>query len=138
MEILGEIREPAVIESLLPLMDFVGGQIGMMQLREEHRKNICLAVEEALKNILYHGSFTGDTDVKIAFRLDNLGRFQIVISDYGAPFNMLLSEVLLDGETNQEKDVPPVSTKVMKRVIKDIEYKRIENKNILTFTIPRL
>jgi hypothetical protein len=51
---------------------------------------------------------------------------------------MLLSEVLLDGETNQEKDVPPVSTKVMKRVIKDIEYKRIENKNILTFTIPRL
>jgi len=138
MEILGEIQKPASIESLSSLMGFVENQIGMMQFRDEHRKNICLAVEEALNNILYHGDIDRGTDINIAFKLDNLGRFLIVITDYGAPFNMLLSDVLPDEMKGSKKDRPAISTRIMKRVVKDIEYKRLENKNILTFTIPRL
>ncbi len=138
MEILGEIKRPAVVESLMPLMDFVENQIGFMNFKDEHIKNICLAVEEALKNTLYHGKFSGDTEITITFRLDNLGRFQIVISDHGAPFNMLLADVLPEEYGDSKGDKPSISTKVIKRVIKDIEYKRIENKNVLTFTIPRL
>ncbi len=138
MEILGEIKRPAAVESLMPLMDFVENQIGLMHFKEEQRKSICLAVEEALKNTLYHGNFTGDTEITITFRLDNLGRFQIVISDHGTPFNMLLADVLPEEYGHDRGDRPSISTKVMKRVIKDIEYKRIENKNVLTFTVPRL
>ncbi|HOV90894.1 MAG TPA: ATP-binding protein [Syntrophorhabdaceae bacterium] len=138
MEILGEVKKPAVIESLIPLMGFVENHIGFMNFKDEQCKDICLAVEEALKNTLYHGNFTGDTEITITFRLDNLGRFQIVISDHGAPFNMLLADVLPEEYGHVKGDKPSISTKVMKRVIKDIEYKRIENKNVLTFTVPRL
>lgn len=138
MELLGEIEKPASIDSLPFLMEFVENQIGIMSFSEEKKKNICLAVEEALKNIFYHGRALEGTNINITFKLDNFGRFQIVITDRGAPFNMLLEEVIWDEDKSKDKDTPQISTKNIKRAIKDIEYKRIEQMNVLTFTIPNL
>ncbi len=133
METLAQIKKPATTEALPSLMDFVKEQIGMMQFSDEKKADICLAVEEALKNILYYGRCLENTEIDITFKLDNFGRFLIIITDSGAPFNMLLSDVLPGEEKTAD-----VSTKIIKRVIKDLEYKRFENKNILTFTIPNL
>jgi len=133
METLAEIKKPAKIDALPLLMDFVKDQIGMMQFTDERKTDICLAVEEALKNILYHGRCLENTEINITFKLDNFGRFLIIITDHGAPFNMLLSDVLPG-----EEKTSGVSTKIIKKVIKDLEYKRFENMNILTFTIPNL
>ncbi|MCX7966066.1 MAG: ATP-binding protein [Syntrophorhabdaceae bacterium] len=138
MEKLAEITRPASKDSLPLLMDFVRDQIWNMEFTEERKKDICNAVEEALLNIFYYGKALENTEINITFKLDNFGRFLIIITDFGAPFNMLLREAFPDEEEAQKINAPPFSIKVMKRVIKDLEYKRIENMNILTFTIPRL
>lgn len=138
MEILAEIKKPAIVDSMPSLMDFVKDQILNMQLTDERKQDICRAVEEALINILYYGSSLENTEINITFKLDNFGRFMIVITDYGAPFNMLIKDAFSDEEVLSKKDIPPFSTKVIKKAIKDLEYKRIENMNILTFTIPNL
>lgn len=110
METLAEIKKPAMVDALPALMDFVRDQIGMMQFTDERKVDICLAVEEALKNILYYGRCLENTEVSITFKLDNFGRFLIIITDHGAPFNMLLSDVLPG-----EEKISGVSTKIIKK-----------------------
>lgn len=134
MELIEEIQKPANIDSLPFLLDFVASRAEMLGFKDEKKTNVCLAIEEALNNIIFHGEPDENKEINIAFKLDNLGRLLIVITDSGAPFNMLLSDVIPE-EKSVKDSRPAISTKIMKKVIKDIEYKRIEGKNCLTFTI---
>jgi len=135
MKVLGETSHPAREDSVPYLVEFVSEHAKNTGFPDQRLREIDLSLKEALGNILRFPCGDGDYEIRIACVLDNAGRFVIIISDNGVPFNVLLeTDAFLASDVALASDQRP-SMKVMKRFIGNIEYKRFENKNILTFIV---
>lgn len=138
MKVLGETSHPAHEDSVPYLIEFVSEHAKNLGFPDQKVREIDLSLREALSNILRFSCGDGHYELRIVCSLDNAGRFVLIISDNGEPFNMLLeSDPFLTPDAALASDQKP-STKIMKRLIKNIEYKRFENKNVLTFTVPAM
>ncbi len=135
MKALGEILHPAHEDSVPHLAGFVAGHARSAGFPDQRVREIELSLKEAISNILRFSCSDGDCEIRIICSLDNAGRFALIISDNGKPFNVLLeADPFLTPDAALASDQRP-STKIMKRSIGNIEYKRFENKNILTFIV---
>jgi len=133
MEPLGEISRPANEGSVPDLAEFISERMKDSGFPDQRIQEIVLSMKEAIGNILRFSCGGGDREVQLACSLDNAGRFAITISDNGGPFNMLLeADTFLTPDDALTSGQRP-STKVMKRFIGNIEYKRSENRNVLSF-----
>ena len=59
----------------------------------------------------------------------------ISIVDTGDPFNILLADVVFAGEEPGDSGEKGIGAADKKRMIDNIEYKRVEQENMLTFTV---
>jgi len=66
---------------------------------------------------------------------DHWGKLMIVISDTGKPFNILLADIVFQGEKTPVNEARRDSARLIKRMIDNIEQKRADNTNILTFNV---
>jgi len=132
-----EITRPAHSDSVTPLVEFVSTQAWEAGFDDERIKDIGLAVKEAVENTLHFAGCDGSGDIRISCTVHDSGAFIVNISDTGAPFNMLLASTFPEaGDFVDNKEKP--STKLMKKGVKNIEYRRDASRNILIFTVPRL
>lgn len=135
MKVLGETIHPAHEDSVPLLAEFVAEHAKNTGFPDQRMREIDLSLKEALSNILRFSCGDGDYEIRISCVLDNAGRFVIIISDNGGPFNVLFeTDTFLASDVASASDQRP-SMKVMKRFIGNIEYKRFENKNVLTFIV---
>jgi len=135
MKVLGETSHPAREDSVPYLIEFVSEHAKNMGFPDQKLKEIDLSLKEALGNILRFSCVDEHFEIRIVCSLDNAGRFVLIISDNGEPFNVFLeADPFLTPDAASASDQRP-STKIMKRFIGNIEYKRFENKNILTFIV---
>ena len=74
-------------------------------------------------------------EIKIACRHDAWGKLVIVIVDSGAPLNILLSDAVFPGEEPTGDATLRASARLIKRLIDNIEYKRVDNENTLSFFV---
>ncbi len=132
-----EIVQPAKEEAIPALVEFTTTQAWEAGFDDERIRGIGLAVDEALRNILEFARFDGDGEIRVSISTHDSGAMIIHIVDNGAPFNMLLAGTFPEVEKALESDPMP-STKVMKKAIKNIEYIRGTNKNMLIFTVSPL
>jgi anti-sigma regulatory factor (Ser/Thr protein kinase) len=129
-----EITQPALADAIPTLVEFVSTHAWEAGFGDERIREIGLAVEEALQNIVSFACADGQGEIRINCTVHDSGALLIDIVDTGAPFNMLLVDTFPETKDFFEPEKSP-STKIMKKVIKNIEYRRGSNRNTLVFTI---
>ena len=129
-----EMIKPALTDEIPALVTFVSSHAWEAGFEDERIREIGRAVEEALQNIVRFACPNGRGEIHIACDVHESGALIITIVDTGKPFNMLLVGTFPETEDFFEPGKAP-STSVMKKVIKNIEYRRGSDRNTLVFTI---
>lgn len=131
-----ELAERSSFDAVPRFKAFVLEHAGEAGFEKERITDIGEAVEEALGNIVTFSCPEGEGEIKVACTVHEMGSLIVNIIDTGKPFNMLFFTTFPEAEGEGDKARRP-STAVMKRVLKNIEYRRDANRNILIFTVPR-
>jgi hypothetical protein len=98
-------------------------------------RELGLAIQEAVQNIIEFACPDGKGEITITCEFVDSGAMLIHVWDTGVPFNMLLAGTFPEVEAiAKHEKIPP--TKMLKKAVKNIEYIRGTNKNILILTIP--
>ena len=129
-----EMIKPALTDEIPALVTFVSSHAWEAGFEDERIREIGRAVEEALQNIVRFACPNGRSEIHIACDVHESGALIITIVDTGKPFNMLLVGTFPETEDFFEPGKAP-SISVMKKVIKNIEYRRGSDRNTLVFTI---
>ena len=131
-----EITKPARLDVIPALVEFVSTHAWEAGFDDEKIGLINLAVEEALGNIVRFACCEGESEITISCNVHESGAIIIHITDTGVPFNMLIASSFPEaGDFAKQGQIP--STKMMKKGIGNIEYRRAANKNMLIFTVLR-
>jgi serine/threonine-protein kinase RsbW len=133
-ELPDEITKSALADEIPALVTFVSTHAWEAGFEEERIREIGCAVEEALQNIVRFACPNGTGEIRMSCDVHDSGALIITIVDTGKPFNMLLVGTFPETEDFFEPGKTP-STRVMKKVIKNIEYRRGSDRNTLVFTI---
>ena len=133
-ELPNEVTKLALANEIPALVTFVSTHAWEAGFEDERIREIGGAVEEALLNIVRFACPTGTDEISISCDVHDSGTLIITIVDTGKPFNMLLVGTFPETEDFFEPGKEP-STKVMKQVVKNIEYRRGSDRNTLVFTI---
>jgi serine/threonine-protein kinase RsbW len=138
-EMRHEVTVAARPESIPHLVDFVSSHARDMAFNDTRIEQISGALEEALGNIIRFACPQGDEEIKVTCDAHEMGALVVNIVDSGVPFNMLAVSTFpeIAGDSPDAASLP--STKTMKRIVKDIEYRRDgENRrNILAWVVSK-
>jgi len=98
----------------------------------KHSFNINLALEEAVTNVINY-AFEDDNEhlINLDFSLENR-ELKITITDDGIEFNPLLKEDPNTELSLEERKIGGLGIFFVKNIMDNIDYERINNKNILT------
>lgn len=130
-----KIIQPAIPDSIPALVEFVSVQVFEAGMEDEKVRAVELAIQEVLQNIVEFACPDGKGEISISCEFVDSGALLIHIWDTGKPFNMLLAGTFPEvEEISKHEKIPP--TKMLKKAVKNIEYIRGTNKNILILTIP--
>jgi serine/threonine-protein kinase RsbW len=129
-----EMIKPALVDAVPALVEFVSTHAWEAGFGDERIREIGRAVEEALQNIVRFACPDGAGEIRMSCDVHDSGALIITIVDTGKPFNMLLAGTFPEAEDFFEPGKTP-STRIMKKVIKNIEYRRGSDRNTLVFTI---
>lgn len=134
-----EITAPAQQDSIPRLLDFVCAHAHDMAFDGKRIEQIGLALKETLDNIVRFSCPTGREEIRITCRAHEMGALLVNIVDTGVPFNMLVLSAFpeIAGDCPTPQEMP--STGIMKKVVKDIEYRRDgDNRtNILAWVVSK-
>jgi anti-sigma regulatory factor (Ser/Thr protein kinase) len=137
--VIDELTRPAEIESVPQFLRFAAAIERAEGFDDERIKEIETALKEALTMIVKNGEKNPGGDIVLTCKRDPWGKLMIVISDTGEPFNILLADVVFFGEKEPVDPTRRDSARLIKRLIDNVEQKRVDNTNMLTFTVvPRL
>ena len=132
-----KITLPARADSIPHLIDFVSSYAQDMAFKDKRIGEVALALEEALGNIIRFACPAGSEEISITCDAHEMGALLVDIVDSGVPFNMLVLSTFPETAIDLSSPDQIPSTKTMKRVVKNIEYRRDgENKtNILAWVV---
>jgi len=133
--IIAEMSRPGQAENIPELIEFVEGVERAQGFPQERIDEIRLALQEAFTNVLEHSYRKKDGDIQVTCKHDPWGKFMIVISDSGEPSNVLLADVVFAGENDPVDQKKKASAKLIKKMIDNVEYKRVDQLNVLTFSV---
>lgn len=133
----GEIARPARPEAVSEIIEFVCAYAADMAFGEERIRDLGLALEETLGNILRFACPRGTEEICVTCDTNDMGALLVNIVDSGVPFNMLVMSAFPETvvDASRMRDLPP--TKALKRAVKDIEYRRdgARKTNILAWVV---
>lgn len=122
---------PATLDLLPKIMSWVRAHIDKTELDTLAEKQIELALEEAIVNIINHAE--SDKDFSISCNLQARRQIEFVLTDTGQPFNPLTHQSKTNLEiTLQEREEGGLGLIFMKKYMDGIFYRREDEKNILT------
>jgi serine/threonine-protein kinase RsbW len=132
-----EITVPATSEGIQTIIDFVSSHALEMVFEQKRVDQISQALQEALGNIVRFACPEGTEQIKVTCSAHEMGALLVDIVDSGVPFNMLVVSTFPETADDYADPASIPSTKLMKRFIKNIEYRRDgENKaNILAWVV---
>lgn len=124
-DIPDEMKLPAQVGSIPALIDFVARHAREVGIDEGRTDQIATAIEEALLNIVSFASDEGTGEIEIRCGVFGEDKFLIDIVDSCKPFNMLAATSFPETEDFAEgSDIHRLSTMKLKKIIKNIEYRR--------------
>jgi anti-sigma regulatory factor (Ser/Thr protein kinase) len=123
-------------DSIPAIMQFVSAFAEKQEFLEVRIKEVGWALEEALGNVVEYSCGPEGGNISIYCTMNNVGQLIVAISDEGKPFNMLMaSDPLFDSDLPDGKRP---STRKMRRYASNVEARRSEGKNVLTFAVSRV
>lgn len=135
-ELPEKMTKKAETASIPELLEFTSSHARECGFQGEIAEGIKLAVEEVLQNILRFSCKDGQGEISVSCSVYDSDSFIITVTDTGPSFNMLLASTFPEARDFSESGEIP-STKMMKRYIRNIEYKRGTNENMLIFIVSR-
>ena len=137
--VIGEMSRSAEMAALPELLEFVSSIERQEGFSDERIGEIGLALREAFTNIVSSAESNKGSDIIVTCKHDPWGKLVIVIVDTAKPFNILLADIVFQGEGSPVDERRKDAARLIKRMIDNIEQKRVDETNILTFTVsPRL
>jgi anti-sigma regulatory factor (Ser/Thr protein kinase) len=133
-ELAHEMTQQALPTTIPLFIEFVHQHAWETGCDETRIQEIGLAVQEALQNIITFACTDGAGKISLSCTTQDSGALIITMVDTGAPFNMLLADTFSETADFFEPGKIP-STNLMKKAIKNIEYRRGADRNTLVFTI---
>jgi anti-sigma regulatory factor (Ser/Thr protein kinase) len=132
-ELKAEIALRTDEESLLRLTHFVCAHAWEAGFENGRIEEIRIATYETLKNIRDRAYEGRDGEISVACSVTDAGVLIVTFTDYGRPYNMLLADISPDPEERIKKINE--SVRLIKRIVKNVEYRRDSFRNIIIFTI---
>jgi serine/threonine-protein kinase RsbW len=127
---------PATAGSISAFSQFVRGGAVAVGVAEEECEKLELILEEILINVARY-AYTPETGaVEVAYAPAGPSKLRVEIADFGRVFNPLevdppdLSRGLAD------RPIGGLGVFLVRRMVDSIDYRREENRNILSFTFP--
>lgn len=131
MHIPSRIKLQAKLENLEHFIDFVSVCANKQEVDKKRIVEIEISTEEALVNIFNYAYRDIEGDVEVICKSDD-DKFIIEIEDSGVPFNLLS---LKEPDTSldiSERKIGGLGIFLIKKLMTDVQYRREENKNVLT------
>jgi len=133
--IIGQISRPVGMSSVPELVEFVSSVERKEGFSEGRIGEVEVAVREALTTIVQRAAEGQSGDITIICKHDHWGKLMVSIEDRGEAFNILLADVVFQGEENPVDEKRKVSARLIKKMIDNIEQKRVDETNVLTFVV---
>jgi len=133
--IIGDISRPAAMSSVPELVEFVSSVERKEGFSEGRIDEVEMAVREALTTIIQATAGGQSGDITITCRHDHWGKLMVTIEDRGEAFNILLADIVFQGEKDPVDEKRRASARLIKKMIDNIEQKRVDATNVLTFVV---
>jgi serine/threonine-protein kinase RsbW len=137
MHIFPSIKLPAKLENLEHLIEFVSVCANKQGIDQKKIIEIEISTEEALVNIFNYAYHDTDGDVTVVCKSDDNDKFMIEIEDSGVPFNVLSLKEPDTALDISERKIGGLGIFLMRKLMDDIQYKRAENRNVLTLVVSK-
>jgi len=135
MDLLLQIKLPAVLENLTQFIESVSDCARAQGFGQKRLSQIEVAMDEALVNIVHYSYPDKSGDAEVVCSIDDKNRFIIEIMDWGLPFNVLsLDEPDLISDISERK-VGGVGVFIIRKLMDDVKYRYEDNKNILVLIV---
>lgn len=126
------------VEAKMELIDQMINPIisSLEEIKVDHKKiyQINLALEEILVNISKYAYPGNEGIIDISFEIsDNPKQLKVVIKDKGKDFNPLEKEDPDLDESVEKRKIGGLGIYIVKNMVDDIKYQRLNNENILEF-----
>ncbi len=122
---------PARAESLDEVIEFISAQTEEGGFAPKRTFEIQLAVEEAFVNISNYAYPDQDGDVEIACETDSNGALAITMTDSGMAFDLLSASAPSLDEDVSEREIGGLGIFLIKKVMDQVTYQRVDGKNVL-------
>ena len=119
-------------EEISAAIEFVRAYLKRGNFSEDCECSLAVAFDEMLSNIIHHGyNDTSEHNIKIT--LSSKGKnFIGIIEDDGVEFNPLLHPEADTSLPLSERELGGLGIHLVRNMMDKIEYKRTQNKNVLT------
>lgn len=113
-------------------LDFVCAHAWDVGFEEKRIEDIRVALGEVLKSIRIKSYEGREGEVRVECNNLDGNILTITVIDYGRPFNLLISDISFD-----EEDRMDISARKVKKLIKNVEYRRDRERNLIIFSLCR-
>lgn len=119
-----------VLSNLPIILEFIEDRMNDAKVSGKTVMQVCLAVEEIVTNIIFHGHLAPQALIDVVFT-NAPEAITICIADQGIPFNPLTVDTPDINASLEERDVGGLGLFFVKQVMDRIDYKRVGDKNYI-------
>ena len=124
------------ISELEKIAQFIEGICEELGLDMEMQMNLNLVIEEMVTNVIFY-AYPKDVEAEIELlvKSDNDDKqLTFVLSDHGKPFDPTTRETTDLSVNPAERDLGGMGIFIVKNIMDEVTYQRLEDKNLLTMT----
>ena len=129
-----KITLPAKLENLELMVRFIRNSAEDHGFNNERVNQIQIAAEEALVNVISYAYRDNDGNIEIICDAREDDSLAIKIMDWGIPFDPLSQPEPDTQAPMEEREVGGLGIYMIRNVVDEVDYKRINDRNILTLT----
>lgn len=126
---------PAKMDSLEPLRAHVLARVEKWQLAPAVCAKIELVLEEVLTNIIHYAYPDGEGNMEVRCAVERNSLFRLEILDWGSPFDPLSSNDPDVTKGVEQRDVGGLGIFLLRNMVDELHYKRVDGKNILSICL---
>jgi anti-sigma regulatory factor (Ser/Thr protein kinase) len=129
-----KITLPARLVNLEQMLEFINKGATDLGFDDKKKNQIRLASEETLVNIINYAYPDKTGDIEITYTSKEGKELEVQIADWGVSFNPLTTKEPDISAPLEKRKVGGLGIYMLRKIMDKVDYKRQENRNILTFT----
>ena len=129
---MNNYQVPANVELVDKMIDPIISSLEEIEVEHKKIYQVTLALEEIFANISKYAYPSGEGMIDIFYEIDkDEKQLKVIIKDKGTAFNPLEKEDPDLGASVSERKIGGLGIYIVKNIIDDIQYQRINNENVL-------